>query len=49
MEDRYIVIEDFCGEISLVTDIDGNVEVFSNPNDAARAARLCQNGKVMKL
>ena len=46
---RYIVIEDFNDSISLVTDPEGEVLVFSTPDEAEKEAKECQNGKVVRL
>ena len=46
---RYIVIEDFNGTISLVTDEDGNVKVFDNRTDACEKKNKCQHGVVVYL
>lgn len=46
---RYVVIEDFNGYISLVTDPEGDVLVFNTPDKAQEEAKKCQNGKVVKL
>lgn len=46
---RYIVIEDFNDMISIVTDEDGEVEIFYSYEDALEIADECQNGKVVKL
>ena len=46
---RFIVIEDFNDMISIVTDEDGEVEIFYSYEDALEIANECQNGKVVKL
>lgn len=46
---RFIVIEDFNDMISIVTDEDGEVEIFYSYEDALEIADECQNGKVVKL
>lgn len=46
---RFIVIEDFNDMISIVTDEDGEVEIFYSYEDALETADECQNGKVVKL
>lgn len=46
---RYVVIEDFNGTISLVTDEDGNVKVFDNRIDAYKEKDKCQHGVVVYL
>lgn len=46
---RYVVIEDFNGTISLVTDEGGNVKVFDNRTDAYEEKDKCQHGVVVYL
>lgn len=46
---KLVVIEDFNGFISLVTDEDGEVKVFDDYNKADKEAKECQNGKVVIL
>lgn len=47
---RFVVIEDFNGNISLVTDYDsGDTLVFYTYEEAEAEAKECQNGKVVKL
>lgn len=47
---RFVVIEDFNGCISLVTDPDsGDTLVFDTSDEAEEGAKKCQNGKVVKL
>ena len=46
---RFIVIEDFNDMVSIVTDEDGEVEIFYSYEDAQETADDCQNGKVVKL
>lgn len=47
---RYVIIEDFNGCISLVTDPDsGDTLVFETYDEAAEEAKKCQKGKVVKL
>lgn len=47
---RFVIIEDFNGTVSLVTDPDlGDVLVFETSYEAEEEAKNCQNGKVVKL
>lgn len=46
---RYVVIEDFNGYISLVTDLYRGVIVFDTLEKAEEEVKQCQNGKVVKL
>lgn len=48
--ERFVVIEDFNGYISLVADPDsGDALVFNTSDEAEEEAKKCQNGKVIKL
>lgn len=50
MERRYVVIEDFNGNISLVVDEDtGSTKVFDTYEEALIESKECQNGIVVKL
>lgn len=47
---RFIVIEDFNGYISLISDPDsGDTLVFETYKEAEKESKQCQNGKVIKL
>ena len=46
---RFIVIEDFNDMVSIVTDENGEVEIFHSYKDAQKTADDCQNGKIVKL
>lgn len=49
-KERFVVIEDFNGYISLVADPDsGDTLVFETSDEAEEEAKECQNGKVVKL
>lgn len=43
---RFIVIDNFNGNINIVTNSDGEVMVFDDYEKALEEARQCQNGKV---
>ena len=47
---RFVVIEDFNGMISLVSDPEtGETRVFDTSDEAFEEAKDCQNGKVVRL
>lgn len=46
---KYVVIEDFNGVISLRANENGETIVFNNIEDAQKEADACQNGTVVKL
>ena len=46
---RYVIIEDFNGYISLCTNEEGEVMVFPSLEEAEKEANECQNGKIIKL
>lgn len=47
---RFVIIEDFNGIISLVSDPEtGDTRVFDTSDKAEKEAKECQNGKVVRL
>lgn len=46
---RFVIIEDFNGCISLCTNEGGEVIVFHSLEEVEKEAKECQNGQVIKL
>lgn len=46
---RYIVIDDFNGSVNLACNLEGEVIIFENKEDAQEEANDCQNGFVVPL